>query len=160
MFRRCVNSELLSGLLSEANISKDELNHVRGRARGREREGGREGEERRGVTIEVSLFQRVYCVVVLQVILAGGSCKIPLLQKLLETEFPTSELHLLSPPPDEAIATGCALQAALMQRRWERWRESGEEEKEEEDEGVMLPCIPYDLWIKVCTVEWVLIASV
>lgn len=60
-------------------------------------------------------------------------------------EFLTSELHL-SPPPDEAIATGCALQASLMQKQWERREDS---EMEEEEEDVTLSCVPCDLWIKV-----------
>ena len=79
-------------------------------------------------------------------ILAGGSCKIPRLQKLLEAEFPTAELHL-SPPPDEAVATGCALQAALMRKRWES---VGGGEGEEEEGGVDIDCVPHNLWIKVC----------
>ena len=78
--------------------------------------------------------------------LAGGSCKIVYLQKLLESEFPNSKL-LTSPPPDEAIATGCALQASLMQRRWERGREEGE--CPEREGGVDIACVPHDLWIKV-----------
>ena len=78
-------------------------------------------------------------------VFAGGSCKIPYIQQLLGKEFPSSEIHL-SPPPDEAIATGCALQAAVMGGRWEGGRAGGGEE----DWGrVEMKCVPQDLWIMV-----------
>ena len=98
------------------------------------------------------------------VVLAGSSCKIPCLQRLLEGEFPSAELHLSSPPPpDEAVATGCALQASLMHRSWVRGRVGGGGESwgkgEEGEGGVDIECVPYDLWIKVET-EKVEISSI
>ena len=101
VFRRCVDSGVISDLLSEGGVTRGDVD---------------------------------------QVIMAGGSCNIPLLHSLVEAEFPGCEILVSS--PDEVVATGCALQAGLMRERWE-----GREE--EEEEGVEIPCSPYDLWIKV-----------
>lgn len=49
----------------------------------------------------------------LQVVLCGGSTKIPRLQALIRDLFPDVEV-LSSIPPDEVIAVGAALQAGLL----------------------------------------------
>ena len=108
MFRRCVNSDLISEVLLEGGVAP--------------------------ATVD-------------QVIIAGGSCKIPLIQSLLTREFPNSEI-IGSPSssatsPEEAVVVGCALQAGLMREGWE----GGEDV---EGEGVEIACVPHDLWIKVC----------
>lgn len=77
-----------------------------------------------------------------KVIMAGGSCKIPRIHTLLETQFPNSEILVTSPLPEEAVAIGCSLQARLM---GERWRER----KERDDEGIEILCVPHDLVVKV-----------
>ena len=85
-----------------------------------------------------------------QVLLAGSSCKIPLIQTLMEREFPGCEdvVGVSSQvSPEEAVVVGCALQAGLMRER----RESGREE--EEEEGMEVACVPCDLWIKVCALS-------
>ncbi|CAL1567294.1 unnamed protein product [Knipowitschia caucasica] len=48
-----------------------------------------------------------------QVVLCGGSARIPRLQQMIRDMFPEVEL-LSSSPPDEVIAVGAALQAALL----------------------------------------------
>ena len=104
VFRRSVNSDLISELLAEGGVTRGEVERV---------------------------------------IMAGGTCNIPALQSLMESEFPSSEILVCSPSPEDAVATGCALQAGIMRERWE-WREEGEVEG-----GVEVPCVPHDLWIKV-----------
>lgn len=49
----------------------------------------------------------------LQVILTGGSAKIPRLQQLVGDAFPKADL-LCSLPPDEALAAGASTEAALL----------------------------------------------
>ena len=85
-----------------------------------------------------------------QVLLAGGSCKIPRLQQLFREEFPSSNLHT-SPPPDVAIATGCALQASIMVERGRGRSEGGGGgvSGESGEGGVEVACVPADLWISV-----------
>ncbi|XP_077450124.1 heat shock 70 kDa protein 14 [Stigmatopora argus] len=48
-----------------------------------------------------------------QVVLCGGSARIPRLQQMIRDVFPNVEL-LSSAPPDEVIAVGAALQAGLL----------------------------------------------
>lgn len=48
-----------------------------------------------------------------QVVLCGGSARIPRLQHLIREMFPDVEL-LSSAPPDEVIAVGAALEAGLL----------------------------------------------
>lgn len=50
---------------------------------------------------------------VLQVVLAGGCCKVPRLRELLAKELPASEL-LCSVPADHVVTLGAAMQAALL----------------------------------------------
>ena len=85
-----------------------------------------------------------------QVLLAGGSCKIPRLQQLFREEFPSSNLHT-SPPPDVAIATGCALQTSIMAERGRGRSEGGGGgvSGESGEGGVEVACVPADLWISV-----------
>ncbi|XP_033832194.1 heat shock 70 kDa protein 14 [Periophthalmus magnuspinnatus] len=51
-----------------------------------------------------------------QVVLCGGSARIPRLQQMIQELFPEVGL-LCSSPPDEVIAVGAALQAALLLNR-------------------------------------------
>ncbi|KAK7879593.1 hypothetical protein WMY93_033696 [Mugilogobius chulae] len=51
-----------------------------------------------------------------QVVLCGGSARIPRLQQMIQELFPEVGL-LSSSPPDEVIAVGAALQAALLVNR-------------------------------------------
>ncbi|CAI8030971.1 Heat shock 70 kDa protein 14 [Geodia barretti] len=101
VFRRCVNSDLITGVLSDGGVTRGD---------------------------------------VARVIMAGGSCNIPQLHSLLESEFPGSEILSSSPSPEVAVATGCALEAGLIKERWEG--------RGEEEDGVQVPCVPHDLWIK------------
>lgn len=48
-----------------------------------------------------------------QVVLCGGSARIPRLQQMIREMFPDVEL-LTSAPPDEVIAVGAALEAGLL----------------------------------------------
>lgn len=50
---------------------------------------------------------------VFQVVLCGGSARIPRLQQMIREMFPDVEL-LSSAPTDEVIAVGAALQAGLL----------------------------------------------
>ena len=102
VFRRCVNSDLITGVLSDGGVTRGD---------------------------------------VARVIMAGGSCNVPQLHSLLESEFPGSEILSSSPSPEVAVATGCALEAGLIKERWEG--------RGEEEDGVQVPCVPHDLWIKV-----------
>lgn len=52
----------------------------------------------------------------LQVVLCGGSAKIPRLQTMIQDIFPDVDI-LTSTPPDEVIAVGAALQASLLVSR-------------------------------------------
>lgn len=49
-------------------------------------------------------------------VLCGGSTKIPRLQAMIQDIFPDVDI-LNSTPPDEVIAVGAALQAALLVSR-------------------------------------------
>lgn len=51
-----------------------------------------------------------------QVVLCGGSARVPRLQQMIQELFPDVEL-LSSSPPDEVIAVGAALQAGLLVNR-------------------------------------------
>lgn len=79
------------------------------------------------------------CLLLPQVVLAGGSCKIPRLQQILREEFPSSEV-LTSIAPDEVVVVGCAVEAGIL----------GAHQGEEggTDSG-MVPCTPEDVWIAV-----------
>ncbi len=78
----------------------------------------------------------------MQVVLVGGSCKIPRLQQLLREAFPCSTLHL-SVPPDEVITKGCALQAGLMAAMpGKRVEEGGRLSR-------VVSCTREDLWLNV-----------
>lgn len=48
-----------------------------------------------------------------QVVLCGGSARIPKLQQLIKDIFPTVEL-LNSIPPDEVIPIGAAIEAGIL----------------------------------------------
>lgn len=48
-----------------------------------------------------------------QVVLCGGSTRIPRLQQMIQDMFPDVEV-LSSAPPDEVIAVGAALEAGLL----------------------------------------------
>lgn len=48
-----------------------------------------------------------------QVVLCGGSARIPRLQQMIRDMFPDVEL-LSSAPPDEVIAVGAAIEAGLL----------------------------------------------
>lgn len=50
---------------------------------------------------------------VFQVVLCGGSARIPKLQQLIKDIFPTVEL-LNSVPPDEVIPIGAAIEAGIL----------------------------------------------
>lgn len=50
---------------------------------------------------------------VFQVVLCGGSARIPKLQQLIKDIFPTVEL-LNSIPPDEVIPIGAAIEAGIL----------------------------------------------
>ena len=74
-----------------------------------------------------------------QVVLAGGSCKIPRLQQMLREEFPSSEV-LTSIAPDEVVVVGCAVEAGIL----------GVHQGEEGDaDSGMVPCTPEDVWVVV-----------
>ena len=74
-----------------------------------------------------------------QVVLAGGSCKIPRLQQMLREEFLSSEV-LTSIAPDEVVVVGCAVEAGIL----------GAHQGEEGDaDGGMVPCTPEDVWVVV-----------
>ena len=77
----------------------------------------------------------------LQVVLAGGSCRIPRLQQLLQEQFPSARL-LLSLPPPEVVASGAALEAGLL-----TGRDVGQAPHPQ------LQCAATDLWIAVCASE-------
>lgn len=77
----------------------------------------------------------------LQVVLAGGSCRIPRLQQLLQEQLPSAQ-HLLSLPPPEVVAVGAALEAGLL-----TGRDVGQAPHPQ------LQCTAADLWIAVCPSE-------
>ena len=83
--------------------------------------------------------------------LAGwGQLQNPSTAAAVQRRVPSSNLHT-SPPPDVAIATGCALQASIMAERG-RGRSEGEEGEvsgESCEGGVEVACVPADLWISV-----------
>ena len=74
-----------------------------------------------------------------QVVLAGGSCKIPRLQQMLREEFSSSEV-LTSIAPDEVVVVGCAMEAGIL---------GAHQGKEEGADSGMVPCTPEDIWIAV-----------
>ena len=74
-----------------------------------------------------------------QVVLAGGSCKIPRLQQMLREEFLSSEV-LTSIAPDEVVVVGCAVEAGILGAH--------QGEGGGADSG-MVPCTPEDVWVVV-----------
>ena len=54
-----------------------------------------------------------FATICLQVILSGGTCKIPRLQKLISETFSSAQV-LSSIPPDEVLAYGAAIEASAV----------------------------------------------
>ncbi len=77
---------------------------------------------------------------VLQVVLCGGSARIPRLQQMIREMFPDVEL-LSSSPPDEVIAVGAALEAGLL---------VGRDGLSPEEESVTVDVSAADILLKVC----------
>ena len=76
-----------------------------------------------------------------QVVLAGGSCRIPRLRDLLAKEFPNSEL-LSSIPVEHVVTLGAAMQAALLVEY---------SDKLPSPLPSSLPCVSNDIHITVST---------
>lgn len=76
---------------------------------------------------------------VLQVVLCGGSARIPRLQQMIRDMFPDVE-QLSSAPPDEVIAVGAALEAGLL---------VGKEGLTPEEESVTVDVSATDILVKV-----------
>ena len=75
----------------------------------------------------------------LQVVLCGGSARIPRLQQMIRDMFPDVE-QLSSAPPDEVIAVGAALEAGLL---------VGKEVLTPEEESVTVDVSATDILVKV-----------
>lgn len=75
-----------------------------------------------------------------QVVLCGGSARIPRLQQMIREIFPDVEL-LCSAPPDEIIAVGAALQAGLL---------VGRDSLAPDEESVTVDVSAADILVKVC----------
>lgn len=76
---------------------------------------------------------------VFQVVLCGGSARIPRLQHLIQDLFPDVEL-LTSAAPDELIAVGAAIEAGLL---------VGRDHLSPEDESVEVDVSAADILLKV-----------
>lgn len=76
---------------------------------------------------------------VFQVVLCGGSARIPKLQQLIKDIFPTVEL-LNSIPPDEVIPIGAAMEAGIL---------LGKENPLLEEEALFIECSAKDILLKV-----------
>ncbi|CAL8323159.1 unnamed protein product [Lota lota] len=73
-----------------------------------------------------------------QVVLCGGSARIPRLQQLIREMFPDVE-QLCSTPPDEVIAMGAALEAGLL---------AGKDGPSPDDESVAVEVCAADILVK------------
>ncbi|KAF0039183.1 hypothetical protein F2P81_009667 [Scophthalmus maximus] len=82
---------------------------------------------------------KLTCWVCFQVVLCGGSARIPRLQQMIRDMFPDVEL-LSSAPPDEVIAVGAALQAGLL---------VGRESLSPEEESVTVDVSATDILVKI-----------
>lgn len=76
-----------------------------------------------------------------KVVLVGGACKIPRLQKLLQEWFPSSEI-LWSVSPEHIVAIGAALQGECHVKYLESIN----------DIPQSIPCTSQDIWIHVSMV--------
>lgn len=76
---------------------------------------------------------------VFQVVLCGGSARIPKLQQLIKDIFPNVEL-LNSIPPDEVIPIGAAIEAGIL---------LGRENPLLEEEALFIECSAKDILLKV-----------
>lgn len=79
------------------------------------------------------------CCGVLQVVLCGGSARIPRLQLMIRELFPDVDL-LSSAPPDEVIAVGAALEAGLL---------VGRDDLASEEESATVDVSATDILVKV-----------
>lgn len=77
--------------------------------------------------------------IILQVVLSGGSAKIPKLQQMIKDLFPDVEL-LCSIPPDEVIPIGAANQAGIL---------VGKESLVLDDDSITVDCCASDILVKV-----------
>lgn len=77
---------------------------------------------------------------VLQVVLCGGSARIPRLQQMIQELFPDVEL-LSSAPPDEVIAVGAAVEAGLLVNK---------DGLGQDEETVAVDVSASDILLKVC----------
>lgn len=89
----------------------------------------------------VTGFERIKAsaLCVLQVVLCGGSGRIPRLQQMIREAVPDVEL-LSSAPPDEVIAMGAALEAGLL---------VGRDNLAPEEESVTVDVSAADILVKV-----------
>ena len=79
------------------------------------------------------------CVYFFQVVLCGGSARIPRLQQMIRDVFPEVE-QLNSAPPDEVIAVGAAIEAGLL---------VGRDSPSPEEESVTVDACAGDILVKV-----------
>lgn len=76
-----------------------------------------------------------------QIVLAGGSCKLPQLRYLLIGKFPNAQHHT-SLPPESVAVLGCAQEAGILTRF------HGKQIQLLSDKSY-IPCTSNDLWIIV-----------
>ena len=76
-----------------------------------------------------------------QVVLIGGSCKLPQLRRLLKDKLPNAQHHSSLPPENVAIL-GCAQEAGILM-------DSPRKQMQSFLGNSLIPCTPSDLWISV-----------
>lgn len=76
-----------------------------------------------------------------QVVLCGGSAKIPKLQQMIQDLFPEVEM-LSSIAPDEVIPVGAALQAGIL---------VGKDSLPIGEDSITVDCCAKDITVKVCS---------